>query len=75
MSLNIDFDQLIRIIQNLPDDKKAIVKSRLENKPDEDSILKKSDFREFLLKAPVMTEEEYVRFLKNREKLNQWRTS
>jgi len=74
VSLNIDFEQLIRIIQSLPDDKKAIVKSRLEDKTDEKTTLSNAEFREFLLKAPVMTDDEYASFLKNREKFNQWKS-
>ena len=35
---------------------------------------KKTEFQEFLLKVPVMSDEQYFAFKENRKALNKWRS-
>lgn len=36
--------------------------------------MKNKDFKEFLLKGPLMTDEHYDEFIKTRKRINQWRS-
>ncbi len=71
LRLNIDFNQLLSLIKQLPDKQIAKLKAELDKK----STKKKSssEFQKLLLKGPVMSEEQYDTFVKNRESMSQWR--
>ena len=74
VSVNIDFEQLVNIIKALPDKQKAKIKKELDDKTTtHKSSVAKNEFQDFLLKGPVMTDEEFDAFKNNRKKMNQWR--
>jgi hypothetical protein len=76
MELKVDimYEQLLKLIKQLPAGKIAQLKSELN-----DTYIKKkakteiSDFQEFLLKGPVMSDNQYSQFLENRKRFNEWR--
>lgn len=73
LTVEINMEQLIQIIKNLPLDQKVKIKSELD-----DMMIKKKkqegvEFQKFLLKGPVMTGSQYQQFKENRKKMNQWR--
>lgn len=77
MELKIDlgYDQLLRLVKQLPAAKIVQLKSELndsfiENKLKTDN----SKFQQFLLNGPVMTDTQYEQFLENRKWFNEWRT-
>lgn len=75
LKVDIQYDQLLTLIKQLPAAKIVQLKSDLS-----DSFIEKkakseiSDFQEFLLKGPVMSDDQYEQFLENRKQFNQWRT-
>ena len=75
LTVNIQYEQLIEIIRHLPANQLAKIKSDLDNSI---SILnaenEKTDFQEFLLKGPVMSDVQYAAFKENRKAFNQWRS-
>ena len=75
LTVDIQYEQLIDIIRHLPANQLAKIKSDLENtvtvNKDETG---KTDFQEFLLKGPVMSDVQYSAFKENRKKFNQWRS-
>jgi len=75
LNLNIEYEQLLFLIKQLPANQIAKLKTEI----DDNFILVKSkdeisDFQQFLLNGPVMTEGQYDAFLENRKHFNQWRT-
>jgi hypothetical protein len=75
LTVNIQYEQLIEIIKHLPANQLAKIKSDLDNTI---SILnaenEKTDFQEFLLKGPVMSDVQYTAFKENRKAFNEWRS-
>jgi Ca2+-binding EF-hand superfamily protein len=75
LTVNIQYEQLIKIIRRLPANQRAKLKSDLDNNIDESkSETEKTDFQKFLLKGPVMTDDQYDAFKENRKAINQWRS-
>jgi hypothetical protein len=75
LTLNIGYDQLLFLIKQMPANQIA----KLKNDIDDSFVLLKSkkeisDFQEFLLHGPVMSDEQYDNYLENRKHFNQWRT-
>ena len=74
LTVDIQYEQLINIIRNLPPNQLAMIKSELENTvPENKAVTLKTDFQEFLLKGPVMSDVQYSAFKENRKTFNQWR--
>jgi len=75
LTVEIKYEQLIDIIRHLPANQLAKIKADLENaitlNKDETG---KTDFQEFLLKGPVMSDVQYSAFKENRKTFNQWRS-
>jgi hypothetical protein len=75
LTVNIQYEQLIDIIRHLPANQIAKIKADLNNTV---SLYKtetgKTNFQEFLLKGPVMSDAQYSAHKENRKALNQWRT-
>ena len=71
---DIPYEQLIEIIKHLPAKQLAKIKSDLDNTI---FILnadnEKTDFQEFLLKGPVMSDIQHAAFKENRKAFNEWR--
>ena len=72
--VDIAFDQLLATIKRLPASKLMQLKSELDNNKIEVKAERElSDFQDFLLTGPVMNEDQYQQFQKNRENFNKWR--
>lgn len=73
--VDIQYEQLIDIIRNLPANQLEKIKSDLKNtvavNKDETG---KIDFQKFILKGPVMTDVQSEAFKENRKAFNQWRS-
>ena len=75
LKIDIGYEQLLRLVKQLPAAKIVQLKSELsesliENKSKSDN----TEFQNFLLQGPVMTDNQYEQFLENRKWFNQWRT-
>lgn len=74
LTVDIKYEQLIDIIRNLPADQLAKIKSDLQNTVAVNKAgTGKTDFQKFLLKGPVMSDDQYSAFKENRKTLNQLR--
>lgn len=70
----ITYEQVLKFIQQLPVNKLLQLRSALDAKLDKPKAVQEvSDFQQFLLSAPVMTDDELSEFRENRMYLNQWR--
>ncbi len=75
VKLQIEYQDLLSIIKQLPASQIAQLKSDLT-----DSLIKekakadKVQLRQFLLNGPVMTDEEYENYQQARKWMNQWPT-
>lgn len=75
LKVDIQYEQLIDIIRHLPANQLAKIKSDLENTVTLNKVeTEKTDFQEFLLKGPVMSDVQYFAFKENRKTFNQWRS-
>ena len=75
LTVDIQYEQLINIIRHLPANQLARIKSDLENTVAVNKVeTGKTDFQEFLLKGPVMSDVQYSAFKENRKAFNQWRS-
>lgn len=77
----IGFDDLLHAVQQLPEDKRAILKEELSKPTTQTGIKKKklpedklTDFQKFLLNGPVISDEQYKNYKEIRKHLNKWRT-
>jgi hypothetical protein len=66
----IKYEELLQVLKKLPADQLLKIQSELEKESNKNQI---TDFREFLLRGPVMSEAQYKLFKENRKSLNQWR--
>ena len=74
LRLNINYEQLLNIIKQLPAPQIEKLKAELNKKGSQEQSKKaSSDFQNFLLNGPVMSDEQYDAFVENRERMNQWR--
>ncbi len=73
LTVNIQYEQLINIIRQLPANQIAKIKSDLED-IESVSEIKKTDLQSFLLNGPVMSDLQYEAFLENRREFKQWRS-
>jgi hypothetical protein len=72
MQLTVNINQLIELIRQLPEKDFMRVRAELENK-DVREISNREQFRQLLLRGPVMTDTEYQRYEENRKTMNAWR--
>jgi len=74
LTVDIPYEQLINIIRHLPANQLAKIKSDLEHiVAINNAETEKTNFREFLLKGPIMSDVQCSAFKENRKALNQWR--
>ena len=65
----------MNLIRHLPANQLVKIKSDLENAIAVNKAeTGKTDFQEFLLKGPVMSDVQYSAFKENRKAFNQWRS-
>ncbi|MBU0765632.1 MAG: hypothetical protein KJ607_12430 [Bacteroidetes bacterium] len=68
LTINIGFDQILKVIRQLPANQIRILKTELT----EELIATKaeqeiSEFQKFLMEVPVMTDEQYKNFIEARK--------
>lgn len=73
--LNIGYEQLIAIINQLPIDEVNKLKAEIERISSEKNIENVNDLESLIADGPVMSDEKYNEFEENRKNFNQWRES
>ncbi|HEV2832826.1 MAG TPA: hypothetical protein VGW31_12670 [Hanamia sp.] len=71
VQLDIAFDQLVRIVRNLPAAQQRKLKSEIDKEME--SVKSSMDLEPLLLNGPVATEKELETIANNRKAINQWR--
>lgn len=71
--VNIEFDQLVKIVKTLPTGKLKQLKAEIEK----ETVKQKAatDLKSLLLKGPVATKKQLGTIENNRKSINQWRTN
>lgn len=72
VQVNIGFDQLLKMVKELPAAKLKQLKAEIEKGIESESPL--SDLESLLLNGPVATQEELETIEQNRKAINAWRT-
>lgn len=70
VQLDIEFDQLLEIVRNLPSGKLKQLRAEIEK---ETKSKKPADLETLLLNGPVATKKQIDTIVKNRKAINQWR--
>jgi len=70
--VDIKFDELLKIIKNLPENKLSILKAEIEKETKSKSDRKA--FEDLLLSGPTFSQEQLDDIAKTRTAINQWRT-
>jgi hypothetical protein len=71
VQVDIDFEELLKIVKKLPPGKIKLLKAELEGKRHTGKA--RSDLEQLLLKGPVATKKQLAVMEKNRKAINQWR--
>jgi len=71
LQVDIEFDQLIKIVKTLPAGKLRQLKAVIENESVKEES--KNDLRTLLLNGPVATKKQAEIIEDNRKAINQWR--
>ena len=72
VTVDIKFDDLLKIVRNLPASKLFILKEEIEKKEKADP--NRAAFKDLLLKGPTFSDEQLNEIAKTRIAINQWRT-
>lgn len=73
VQVDIQFDDLLKIVKNLPATQLSILKQEIEHKePEQDS--KRENFKALLLSGPTFSKKQLNTIAKTRKAVNQWRT-
>ena len=72
LQVNIEFDQLVKIVKTLPKGKLRQLQAEIENEAKK--VKAKVDLRALLLNGPVATKKQLETIENNRKAINQWRT-
>lgn len=75
LTVDVNIEQLIQLIKNLPEKQKAKIKSELFETSSQGVNQEKVDFQKLLLSGPSMSDSQYSEYLENRKRMNQWRTN
>lgn len=70
--VNIEFDQLVELVKQLPTKKWAQLKKEVEQKKID--LDQNSDLVSLLLSAPTFSKKQLDEIAKTRKAINQWRT-
>jgi len=73
--VDIKFDELLKIVKNLPESKLSILKAELEKEPESKSEKNREDLKTLLLNGPTFSEEQLADIAQTREAINRWRTN
>jgi hypothetical protein len=71
IQVDIEFDQLLKIVKNLPSSKLKQLKNEIEKEARQE---KSGDLESLLLNGPTATKRQLETIRKNRKAINQWRT-
>jgi len=71
VQVDIEFDQLLKIVKTLPAGQLKQLKTEIEKKT---KSTKATDLETLLLNGPTGTKNQLNTILKNRKAINQWRT-
>ena len=73
VQVDIEFDQLLKIVKTLPAGQLKLLKAEIERKR---KVKKsKTDLETLLLAGPVATQKQLSVIKNNRKAINQWRTN
>jgi hypothetical protein len=70
--VDIKFDELLKIVKSLPENKLSILKAEIEKETK--SANSRRDFETLLLNGPTFSEEQLDNIAKTRTAINKWRT-
>ena len=73
LKVRIGYEELLRLIRQLPTDQLLMLQKELEKFRKEKSTAKSSKLKELALSAPIMSEEQFDNFQNFRAELNKWR--
>ncbi|GHV72526.1 hypothetical protein FACS1894201_02200 [Bacteroidia bacterium] len=74
LTVNIGYDQIVNLVKQLPANQIEKIKQEFTQEYIKAKARAEiSEFQEFLLSGPVMSEQQYKEFNENREHLNAWR--
>lgn len=71
LQVDIEFDQLVKMVKTLPAGKLRQLKAVMDKKTIKDKP--KSNLKKLLLNGPIATKKQIERIEKNRKAINQWR--
>lgn len=72
VEIDIEFDQLLRIIRTLPSGQLKLLKSEIER--ERNLSKQKVDLETLLMNGPIATKKQVAVIKKNGKAINQWRT-
>jgi hypothetical protein len=73
LTTSLDVKEIIKAINQLPEDDILTIKYEIERKSSHDKIDSESALNELLLNGPVMSYEQYNAYKENRKKFSNWR--
>jgi len=71
--IDIKFDELLKIVKNLPENKLSELKAEIEKHPKKES--NREEFGALLLNGPTFSKKQLDDIAKTRKAINQWRTT
>ncbi len=71
VQVDIEFNQLLKIVKTLPSGKLKQLKAEIEKKS---KVAKSGKLEELLLNGPTATSKQLIIITNNRKAINQWRT-
>ena len=71
VQVDIEFDELLKIVKKLPAKKLKQLKAEIEKEVKQDQSV---DLETLLLNGPTATKKQLETIAKNRKAINQWRT-
>lgn len=73
--LNIGYEQLIDIINQLPPEEVSKPKAESERIANKSNSATQNDWKNLLIDGPIMSDEQHQAFEENRKSFNRWRES
>jgi hypothetical protein len=70
--IDIKFDELLKIVRNLPENKLSELRLEIEKKSQ--PVDSRDDFKALLLNGPTFSKKQLDDIAKTRKAINQWRT-
>ena len=72
VEVDIEFDDLLKIVKNLPAIQLSKLKKEIEANPEKET--KRQDFKSLLLNGPTFSKKQLDNIARTRKAINQWRT-